>query len=734
MSDYLVQPEQDDVGGDGLPTYEDLAAQKGPNSRFGRWKGWVEKRAAERYLDITPEERARRRERGWGDDSYEVAGSNSQEQPAPSIHPYNSNTRIPSASSTHSHWSGNTVQIPTFEPPSYFPSELEPEPEPETPIPAIGEFLHPAHLKLHNFGSRFLPHAAWPINALLPLMGNRLLLIGHDNGLSVLDMFPSGDPETSSPADAQARVIWEGEGVYQLELLEFQDTGDATPHGVVLALIGSEVDSLNSKERDVIRSIRMYSLSSLTSLARWAVTQKDTKPVDLRRPSNWSPQQATVKKHKHNSSMVKLKLLISDAQNGGEPNCSYPSPSTKRSSVALNREVSTSSSESTWDMVDELPLRWATDYIPLASAGSRLLNSNVLFFELRRNEIDGIRGSSVLAVACKSSILLYETPKGERAFRFVKEFYTPLQPRSLSFVHQRAQETVVRSPSSSSQRSIDESPSRRFSFRPSLDVTRERATSLTPERATSLTPDYGAQLSLFVVFDKKAGLIRLADSCVGEVELYDDSPRDLYSPVGNSPRRSFVREHKGYWLPPTFEQLPVVSLNQVKNKPVYFLTRGKQTHVIPHPIPTPLFSCPPLSVLTWHNPPNQVCHRVCSPPDEPDFLQVIGFGDFGVEVQELPLSVFSKGKGKARGEEPVRAQMDVGGDIGFLCRGGQWDKSHRYLSRADSFMSYSTASTVQPDKKAAESGFYAWCRKDLEDWRIFWVGGMQKDNVEHSDI
>ena len=50
------------------------------------------------------------------------------------------------------------------------------------------------------------------MNALLPLMGDRLLLIGHDNGLSVLDMFPSGDPSTSSPADAKVRPIWEGEG------------------------------------------------------------------------------------------------------------------------------------------------------------------------------------------------------------------------------------------------------------------------------------------------------------------------------------------------------------------------------------------------------------------------------------------------------------------------------------------------------------------------------------------
>ena len=35
--------------------------------------------------------------------------------------------------------------------------------------------------------------------------------------------------------------------------------------------------------------------------------------------------------------------------------------------------------------------------------------------------------------------------------------------------------------------------------------------------------NYGPQLSLFVVFDKKAGWIRIADSAVGEIELPDDS-------------------------------------------------------------------------------------------------------------------------------------------------------------------------------------------------------------------
>ena len=61
--------------------------------------------------------------------------------------------------------------------------------------------------------------------------------------------------------------------VYQLDLLEFQDTGDLTPHGVVLALVGGDVDSPHCKD-DSLRTIRMYNLASLTSLARWASAQK----------------------------------------------------------------------------------------------------------------------------------------------------------------------------------------------------------------------------------------------------------------------------------------------------------------------------------------------------------------------------------------------------------------------------------------------------------------------------
>ena len=101
---YIEQDPNFPPTGNELPTYDDLALQNGPNSRYftllesliiqvatehligledgkdGSRRGTIYNklawglvgiqfvlRAAERYADVTPEERARRRERGWGD-------------------------------------------------------------------------------------------------------------------------------------------------------------------------------------------------------------------------------------------------------------------------------------------------------------------------------------------------------------------------------------------------------------------------------------------------------------------------------------------------------------------------------------------------------------------------------------------------------------------------------------------------------------------------------------------
>jgi hypothetical protein len=96
-----------------------------------------------------------------------------------------------------------------------------------------------------------------------------------------------------------------------------------------------------------------------------------------------------------------------------------PDPSPARiESELLHRD---NFADSDWDVVghDDLPLRWATDYVALATPASRLANQSVLFFELHRCT-DGGRVTARLAVATKQNILLYESVRGERAFRFVK--------------------------------------------------------------------------------------------------------------------------------------------------------------------------------------------------------------------------------------------------------------------------------------------------------------------------
>ena len=92
-----------------------------------------------------------------------------------------------------------------------------------------------------------------------------------------------------------------------------------------------------------------------------------------------------------------------------------------RASFTPTRSVD--SVDETWDVVEDLPLRWASDYVSLAISGSRLANTSVLFYDIWSDAMTSGRKGALLAVATKSTILLYETPKGERAFRFVKVSY-----------------------------------------------------------------------------------------------------------------------------------------------------------------------------------------------------------------------------------------------------------------------------------------------------------------------
>lgn len=184
-------------------------------------------RAAERYIDVSHEERSRRRERGWGNE-LEITVSNKLLLPGmielislhftlkedPFAEPFNGGPTILRQPPTP----GLSIQTNGLSELSLQQAGPPPRPPspPLPPLPWVSERLAPTHLKVNQFGSRFLPHTTSPIRCLLPLISDSLLLIGHDEGLSVLDMFPQEWNETGGiaikgPDEAQARSIWKGE-------------------------------------------------------------------------------------------------------------------------------------------------------------------------------------------------------------------------------------------------------------------------------------------------------------------------------------------------------------------------------------------------------------------------------------------------------------------------------------------------------------------------------------------
>ncbi|KAI0375925.1 hypothetical protein BV20DRAFT_959977, partial [Pilatotrama ljubarskyi] len=535
-----------------------------------------------------------------------------------------------------------------------------------------------------------------------------------------------------------------------MTILESESTGEGTPQGVILALVSTEGDS--SKDQETPRMLRMYNLASLVSLAKWAVTQKDARPLDLRGAATGKNSQGSMKKHhRPPSSITKgLKNLVLDpaiaqpqspSSRRPEPQASYSSLASSWTSPGKSKApppvTRTDSIDSDWDIVSDLPLRWATHFTPLASIGSRLHNNPVLFYDVWRHEGQRGRGGVLLAVATKSSILLYEAPKGERAFRLAKEFYTPLPARSITFIHQSVQDNMSRSPSDVFPRSA------------ALDSQQNHRHARVSSFGSTVLP-YPTQLSLFVIFEKKAGTIRIADSAVGEVDLYEDNWSAQQSMLMSAPSasgltsrrsraswdgRGFAKE-KGPWVRPVKFNVPGPSF-QSSFAQMYILTRGRQSHIIPHPLPAKVSNLPPYRILYWSSTPNSVSARVCTSdnPDEAPCLQVLAFGEDGVEVQEVPLSQLSERKGKSRAQDPVRAQADVGGASGLLTSGGHWNRPfHPGLSRSystSSYASYESSTSTEEDGEygGGNEGIYAWVQKGAEDWRVVWFGdGAPRDD------
>jgi hypothetical protein len=115
-------------------------------------------------------------------------------------------------------------------------------------------------------------------------------------------------------------------------------------------------------------------------------------------------------------------------------------------------------------------------------------------------------------------------------------------------------------------------------------------------------------------------------------------------------------------------------------------------------------------------------------------LQLTAFNEDGLEIQEIILSsLFRKERSLRVVEEgvPVVSSEVVLGETGFLTRGGHWDRP--YDAPVDLSRSYSVRSGVSLNTMATEEvvsrlesnqGTYGWQRRGLEDWRVFWIGGM----------
>lgn len=333
-----------------------------------------------------------------------------------------------------------------------------------------------------------------------------------------------------------------------------------------------------------------------------------------------------------------------------------------------------------------------------------------------------------------------------------QEFYTPTVPRNLTFFQQIPYE-VTRSPSDTGSTS-SRSPHRRMRSKSfNLD-------SLNHPVEMVGKAGYGVQLSLFVQFDKKAGWIRLADSAVGEFEFSSEHALSSTGNAGlaNSPSRrsrtSVEHNHTHHpsqvaprWAPIARCELPMPNGSPMK---FHLLTKATETEILPCPLPIGSAPCPPLFVVKWKNAPSHVQPRVSlvtgDPDSDPPYLQLVGMGEHGVEVQEIPIAtIFSgiSGKGKGKAPEPIRENADAGGDTGFLCAGGHWDSPeyilYQGLSRSDSTTSsltFATSSTSTGEVAATmkkQEGMYGWCRKGLEDWRIFWLGGPLSQDFEDDD-
>lgn len=334
---------------------------------------------------------------------------------------------------------------------------------------------------------------------------------------------------------------------------------------------------------------------------------------------------------------------------------------------------------------------------------------------------------------------------------YIQEFYTPLPARSINFIYHAS----------------------RDGSRPEGErLRKERPLSKLPEGGVNTSPRakrlstqgdqmsmYKPQLSMFVVFEKKAGLIRVADSAVIEIELWTEGETD---PLPSSnPTSSPQSTHsstslpgfrigggsKAWWLPLVTVEIPNLALvtSGIDVPPVGLTTlllvsKGRQTHFFTSPLPIPVNARRPLCVVHWNAYPRQIVARLSmgSVNERRETkLHILAFTENGVEVIETSLDFLSsppdvswgKGKGATKRvpvppEPQIRTAWQPPEITGYLGRGGHWDgldtsSGRPEMRRGQSNLGHTSTTGMKVEQG---QGLYVWLQKGLDDYRVAWLG------------
>ena len=221
---------------------------------------------------------------------------------------------------------------------------------------------------------------------------------------------------------------------------------------------------------------------------------------------------------------------------------------------------------------------------------------------------------------------------------------------------------------------------------------------------------------LFIIFDKQAGWLRLADSAVGVMTLAGLPPA--------------IEDPKSKWVLPVRFELPIPGQMNEKRF-VYILTRGFRTHIVSHPSPP----SPPLAAIFWNSTPTFVSPRLVRPknnlPDALPLLQLVAFVSSGIEIQEMGLSFLDNSHETVFPTDIKRTKVIFEGEVEFLTVGRYWETLEKKSSLQSSSGPYDELMSDTDNDASSQGGsmgIYGWCHHSPSDGRVFWIGGDAWDD------